>query len=117
MALAEFLAELDQLAAAAQADFDTAADADGLESARVKFLGAKAGVLKAVQKGLGSLAGDEKPAGGKRFNEIKGARLKPPLKLPKNVWPAAAARLPPRRAQTSIARSPAVRCASVICIH
>jgi phenylalanyl-tRNA synthetase alpha chain len=72
MALAEFLAELDQLAAAAQADFDTAADADGLESARVKFLGAKAGVLKAVQKGLGTLAGDEKPAGGKRFNEIKG---------------------------------------------
>jgi phenylalanyl-tRNA synthetase alpha chain len=71
MALVEFLAELDQLVAAAQADFDAAADADGLESARVKFLGAKAGVLKAAQKGLGALASDEKPAGGKRFNEIK----------------------------------------------
>ncbi len=71
MALADFLVELDRLVAAAQTDFDTAVDAEGLETARVKFLGAKAGVLKSVQKGLGALASHEKPAGGKRFNEIK----------------------------------------------
>ena len=71
MALAEFLAELDQLAAAAQAAFGAATDADALEAARVDFLGAKSGRLKAVQKGLGGLTSDEKPAGGKRFNEIK----------------------------------------------
>ncbi len=71
MALAEFLAELDQLAAAAQAAFGAAVDADVLEAARVDFLGAKSGRLKSVQKGLGTLTADEKPVGGKRFNEIK----------------------------------------------
>ncbi|MHB1036022.1 MAG: phenylalanine--tRNA ligase subunit alpha [Pirellulales bacterium] len=71
MALAEFLAELDDLAAAALAAFQAAADAAALEAARVEFLGAKSGRLKAVQKGLGTVDKAGKPAAGKRFNEVK----------------------------------------------
>lgn len=73
MALAEFLAELDQLQAEAERAFQAAADADSLEAARVEFLGAKSGRLKAVQKGLGAVGKDDKPAAGKRFNEVKQA--------------------------------------------
>ena len=48
VALAEFLAELDQLQAAAQSAFQSAADAEALEAARIEFLGAKSGRLKAA---------------------------------------------------------------------
>ena len=71
MALAEFLAELDSLVRDAAAAFDVAADAAALEAARIEFLGAKSGRLKAVQKGLGSVDKANKPAAGKRFNEVK----------------------------------------------
>ncbi|MGE3778266.1 MAG: phenylalanine--tRNA ligase subunit alpha [Pirellulaceae bacterium] len=63
--------ELDELVAAAQQAFDAAADAASLEAARVEFLGAKNGRLKSVQKQLGSVPGADKPAAGKRFNEVK----------------------------------------------
>jgi phenylalanyl-tRNA synthetase alpha chain len=71
MALAEFLAELDELSREAVAAFEAAADAAALEAARVEFLGAKSGRLKAVQKGLGSLAKADKPAAGKQFNQVR----------------------------------------------
>ncbi len=71
VALADFLASLDSLAQAAQADFSAAADAATLETARVAYLGTKAGKLRDAQKGLGSVAPAEKPAAGKRFNEVK----------------------------------------------
>jgi phenylalanyl-tRNA synthetase alpha chain len=71
MALAEFLAELEALARDATAAFDAAADAAALEAARIEFLGVKSGRLKAVQKGLGSVDKADKPAAGKRFNEVK----------------------------------------------
>jgi phenylalanyl-tRNA synthetase alpha chain len=73
MALAEFVAELDALSAAATATFADAADADALEAARVEFLGAKSGRLKAAQKGLGAVSGPDKPVAGKRFNDVKQA--------------------------------------------
>jgi phenylalanyl-tRNA synthetase alpha chain len=73
MALADYLAELDSLAHEADATFGAAADAAALEEARVHFLGAKNGRLKAVQKGLGSVDKADKPAAGKRFNEVKQA--------------------------------------------
>jgi phenylalanyl-tRNA synthetase alpha chain len=73
MSLAEFQAELENLAAAAHAAFAAAADADALENARVEFLGAKSGRLKTAQKGLGSVPAAAKPAAGKRFNEVKSA--------------------------------------------
>ncbi|MCC7083894.1 MAG: phenylalanine--tRNA ligase subunit alpha [Pirellulales bacterium] len=71
MSLANFITELDQIAAAGKSAFDRAADAAALEAARVEFLGAKSGKLKAAQKGLGAVSGPEKPAAGKRFNEVK----------------------------------------------
>jgi phenylalanyl-tRNA synthetase alpha chain len=73
MALAQFVAELDALAASATAMFGQAGDSDALEAARVEFLGAKSGRLKAAQKGLGSVPGPDRPAAGKRFNEVKQA--------------------------------------------
>jgi len=71
MALSDFLAELDALAADAQSAFSIAADADALEAARVEFLGAKAGRLKTLQKGMGQVDKADKPTAGKRFNEVK----------------------------------------------
>lgn len=71
MALAEFLAELDALAQQGQSAFDSAADPQALEAARVQFLGAKSGRLKDVQKGLAGVGKTDKPAAGKRFNEVK----------------------------------------------
>ena len=73
MALAEFLADLERLLADAETAFAGAADAPALEAARIEFLGAKSGRLKDVQKGLGGVDKADKPAAGKRFNEIKGA--------------------------------------------
>jgi phenylalanyl-tRNA synthetase alpha chain len=73
MSLAEFFGELEQLIAAGTAAFDGARDTEALEAARVEFLGAKSGRLKAAQKGLGRVAPPERPAAGKRFNEVKQA--------------------------------------------
>jgi len=71
MNLAQFLADLDALLAEANAAFDAAANADALEAARIEFLGAAKGRLKNVQKGLGAVGKEDKPAAGKRFNEVK----------------------------------------------
>lgn len=72
MALEDFLASLDALANQAQAAFAAAADsAEALETARIEFLGAKGGRLREVQKGLGKVDKTDKPAAGKRFNEVK----------------------------------------------
>ena len=71
MALADFLADLDELVAQAAAAFESAADGEALEAARIEFLGAKSGRLKNVQKGLGTVDKADKPAAGKRFNEVK----------------------------------------------
>jgi len=72
MPLADFVAELDRLLADATAALDAADDAAALEAARVEFLGAKSGRLKAAQKGMGSVEPEQKPAAGKRLNEVKG---------------------------------------------
>jgi phenylalanyl-tRNA synthetase alpha chain len=71
--LATFLAELESLRSDAAAALAAAADATALEAARVEFVGARAGRLKAIQKLLGSLTTDDKPAGGRHFNETKTA--------------------------------------------
>jgi phenylalanyl-tRNA synthetase alpha chain len=73
MALVEFLAELESLNADAVTAFRAAADAAALEAARIDFLGAAKGRLKNAQKGLGAVGKDDKPAAGKRFNEVKTA--------------------------------------------
>ena len=71
MALADFLQQLDQLAVEAVAAFEAVGDADALEAARVEFVGAKSGRLKAAQKGMGAVDKDDRPAAGKQFNEVK----------------------------------------------
>jgi phenylalanyl-tRNA synthetase alpha chain len=71
MSLAQYLAELDELHEQATAAFASATDTAAVEAARVQFLGARSGRLKDVQKGLGSIDKADKPAAGKRFNEIK----------------------------------------------
>jgi len=71
MALAEFLKQLDELVTAATAAFDAAADEASLETARVEFVGAKKGRMKAIQKLMGAVDAAERPAAGKRLNDVK----------------------------------------------
>lgn len=71
MALAEFQAELERFLTAAGDRFAQAADADALEAARIDYLGAKSGQLRGLQKQLGGVPKPDKPAAGKRFNEVK----------------------------------------------
>jgi phenylalanyl-tRNA synthetase alpha chain len=71
VSLEAFTAELDRLRADATSALDAAADEATLEQARVEFLGAKSGRLKAIQKLLGGLAADDRPAGGRHFNDAK----------------------------------------------
>ncbi|MDX1945800.1 MAG: phenylalanine--tRNA ligase subunit alpha, partial [Pirellulaceae bacterium] len=71
MSLPQFLADLDSLVADATTAFSGAADSAALEAARIEFLGAAKGRLKNLQKGLGTVAKEDKPAAGKRFNEVK----------------------------------------------
>ena len=71
MALDDFLASLDALAEEAQNAFAAADSPAALEEVRIEYLGAKGGQLKDVQKGLGKVDRADKPAAGKRFNEVK----------------------------------------------
>ncbi len=71
MSSAQFLADLDALAADASRAFNAAADAPALEAVRIEFLGAAKGRFKTVQKGLGAVGKEDKPAAGKRLNEVK----------------------------------------------
>src|SRR5262245_22053397 len=71
MDLAQFLADLDALLAEAKSAFAAASDAAAIEAARIELLGAAKGRLKNVQTGLGAVARQDKPAAGKRFNEVK----------------------------------------------
>ncbi len=73
VSLDAFLAEIDRLRIDATAALSAAEDAPDLEAARVEFLGAKSGRLKSIQKLLGGLAADDRPAGGRHFNELKQA--------------------------------------------
>ena len=71
--LDSFRAELERLRADAESALSAATDDAALEVARVEFLGARSGRLKAIQKSLGGLAEADKPTGGKQFNEAKNA--------------------------------------------
>ena len=66
-----FFSELQELEQAALAAFAAVDSPDKLEAARVEYLGAKSGRLKAVQKNLGTVDKTEKPAAGKEFNRVK----------------------------------------------
>ncbi|MFM8573479.1 MAG: phenylalanine--tRNA ligase subunit alpha [Pirellula sp.] len=71
MALDEFLSALDSMLDEARACLLNVDSPELLEEVRVKYTGAKNGALKSVQKMLGSIAVADKPAAGKRFNEVR----------------------------------------------
>ncbi len=49
----------------------SAADAESLEKVRVEFMGQKNGRVRDLQKLVGTTTPDQKPAVGKRFNEVR----------------------------------------------
>lgn len=71
MELSQFTARLEEVAAQAEQAFAAATGAEALEAARVEFTGARSGKLKSLQKDLGALVVTDKPAGGKKLNEVK----------------------------------------------
>ncbi len=73
LSLDAFTADLERLRAEAEQTLADVADEATLEQARIEFLGAKSGRLKLAQKGLGQVAGSDKPAAGRQFNAVKSA--------------------------------------------
>ena len=73
MDLTQFLQQLDELTANAVSTFEAAPDQEALEQARIDFLGAKKGQLKATQKLFGAVGKEDRPTAGQRFNETKQA--------------------------------------------
>lgn len=71
MTLDDFLTELKTLEAEATSAFAAATTEDDLEAARVRFMGAKNGVFRTVQKQLGAIAKEDKPTAGQRLNAVK----------------------------------------------
>ncbi|XZE43736.1 phenylalanine--tRNA ligase subunit alpha [Pirellulaceae bacterium SH467] len=71
MSLSRFMAALDELVEDATQSLASVDSTETLEALRVKFVGAKNGALKSVQKLLASVEVPDKPAAGKRFNEVR----------------------------------------------
>lgn len=71
ISLDTFLAQLNELVGSASASFESAGDSEQLEDARVKFLGAKSGQLKTIQKQLGAIEKADKPVAGQKLNQVK----------------------------------------------
>lgn len=71
MALDQFVTALDSMLEEARACLSVVQSAEELEQLRVKYTGAKSGALKSVQKLLGSIGVNDKPAAGKKFNEVR----------------------------------------------
>ena len=71
MALDQFLTALDSMLGEARACLETVDSAEALEQLRVKYTGAKNGELKSIQKMLAGIEVKDKPAAGKRFNEVR----------------------------------------------
>src|ERR1051325_3330905 len=69
--LQAFLQHIDEFQRHATEVFATAADGDALEAARIRFLGDRSGELKTIQRELGAVAKEDKPAAGRAFNEAK----------------------------------------------
>lgn len=71
MELEKFLSSLEGLVLEAEKAFLTASDSVAFEAARVRYVGARSGQLKSLQKQLGSLDKADKPSAGKQLNEAK----------------------------------------------
>jgi phenylalanyl-tRNA synthetase alpha chain len=73
MTLQDFVKSLDDLMEEASQALASVESSEALESLRVKFVGAKNGALKAIQKWMGTMDVADKPIAGKRFNEVRDA--------------------------------------------
>ena len=71
MELKKFVTALECLAVSAEQAFADAKSHDDFEAARVQFVGARSGQMKAIQKELGSVPSEFRPAAGKKLNEVK----------------------------------------------
>ena len=71
MSLDPFVRSLDAMLEEARALLTSANSAEELEVLRVRFTGAKSGALKTIQKGLAEVSPEDRPAAGKRFNEVR----------------------------------------------
>lgn len=71
MELEKFLNALEELARQAEEAFANAQDQDALEAARVQYMGARSGQMKALQKQMGALPKEAKKSGGMKLNESK----------------------------------------------
>jgi phenylalanyl-tRNA synthetase alpha chain len=71
MSLDPFVRSLDAMLEEARALLTSANSAEELEALRVRFTGAKSGALKTIQKGLAEVSPEDRPAAGKRFNEVR----------------------------------------------
>jgi phenylalanyl-tRNA synthetase alpha chain len=69
--LSQFLEHLDSITQQGLAAFDQVDDEEGLEAARIKYLGAKSGAFKEVEKQFGQIDKSEKRTAGMRLNEVK----------------------------------------------
>ena len=67
----DLLGELAAFETAASQAIAAAKDAAALEQVRIEFLGARSGKLKDLQSLLGQVPKADKPAVGKRFNDVK----------------------------------------------
>ncbi|MEP6493755.1 MAG: phenylalanine--tRNA ligase subunit alpha [bacterium] len=71
MSLQEYLSEADAVERDGTAALQSATDADALEAARIAVLGDRSGRVKALQEALRGISKEDKPAAGKRFNEVR----------------------------------------------
>jgi phenylalanyl-tRNA synthetase alpha chain len=69
----EILKAFDEYESAALAAIGATTSAEQLEQARIEFLGQKKGKLRDLQSLIGKATKEEKPAVGKRFNEVRNA--------------------------------------------
>ena len=71
MNLQDYIAQADEVERAGIDALQSATDPDALEAARIAVLGDRNGRVKALQEALRSIAKEDKPAAGKRFNEAR----------------------------------------------
>ena len=69
--LDQFLKQTESFEADATRDLAAARSPDELEAARVRYLGDVQGMLRTLQQGLAKLAKEDRPIGGRRFNDVK----------------------------------------------
>lgn len=73
ISIEDFVKQLDELNQSASEAFTAAGNAGQLDEARVEFLGAKKGKLKALQKHMGAVPGENKKEAGMKLNAVKKA--------------------------------------------